>query len=68
MIIFRSTQIQPESVIQKLKRKSWEKSLREISDGEIISMDPDPLREKKELPEKVETNDTATSERTENQV
>lgn len=55
MIIYR-TDFQPESVIHKLKRKDWERSMKNITDGEILSINENPLSEKKELSEKVEND------------
>jgi len=56
MIIFHRPR--PESLAERLRRKDWEKSLREITDAEIISINPNPLDNQKELPEKVENNGT----------
>lgn len=38
-----------ESVVDKLKMKELTKSFSEITEGEIISLDPDPLHKKEDI-------------------
>ena len=47
---------QRPSAIDRLKMKEWQKSMNEITDAEIISINPDPLRNitSDNLPEVIE--------------
>lgn len=62
MFVFRQGPIFHHlSAIDKLKLKDWQKSMANITDAEIISFDPDPLKyhiQEVNLPVKVENNGT----------
>lgn len=52
--MFRFYNIRKESLIDRVKRKEWEKALQSISDADIISINEDPLGNNKRLDDKSE--------------
>ena len=57
-----------ETLIERVKRKEWEKSLKEVSDAEIISFNDDPLNTKQVTEKKEEDNKNVTESGVKEQV
>lgn len=67
MIIFNRP-VYKETLIERVKRKEWEKSLKDVSDAEIISFNDDPLNTKQVTEKKEEDNKNATESGVKEQV
>lgn len=52
--MFRFYNVRKESLIDRVKRKEWERALQSISDADIISINEDPLGNNKCLDDKSE--------------